>query len=88
MRPPGSDERTLRREAIITALKSLDSTISTIEFLEEPSPPNDRGNSWADVWLFRAGLNVPAEEVSVLVNLKAKRVLHLEHPGTSEEGKT
>ena len=88
MRPPRPDERTVRRESIIPALKSLDSTIRTIEFLEEPSPPNDRGNSWADVWLFRAGLKVPAEEVSVLVNLEAKRVLHLEHPGMSEEGKT
>jgi hypothetical protein len=79
--PP--DERISRREAIKEALKMLDHTITTIEFLEEPSVPNERGNSWADVWLFRAGLRVPPEEISVLVNIEAKRVLQMEHPNNS-----
>lgn len=87
MNPPHADMQLLRREAIKAALQALDRTITTIEFLEEPSPPDKRGNSWADVWLFRAGLNVPPEEVNVLVNLEAKRVLHLEHPETSEQRK-
>jgi hypothetical protein len=77
------DERISRREAIKEALKTLDSTITTIEFLEEPSVPDERGNSWADVWLFRGGLRVPPEEISVLVNIEAKRVLHLKHPSNS-----
>jgi hypothetical protein len=68
------------REAIKEALKMLDSTITSIEFLEEPSPPDERGNCWADVWLFRVGLRVPPEGVSVLVNIEAKRVLQMEHP--------
>ena len=77
------DERMSRREAIQEALKRLDSTITTIEFLEEPSVPDERGNSWADVWLFRGRLRVPPEEISVLVNIEAKRVLQMEHPNNS-----
>jgi hypothetical protein len=77
------DERASRREAIKEALKMLDRTITAIEFLEEPSVPDERGNSWADVWLFRAGLRVPPEEISVLVNIQAKRVLQMEHPNNA-----
>ncbi len=77
------DERISRREAIKEALKTLDRTITTIEFLEEPSVPDERGNSWADVWLFRGGLHVLPEEISVLVNIGAKRVLQMEHPNNS-----
>src|SRR5947208_269640 len=55
------DERTSRREAIKEALKRLDSTITGIEFLEEPQGTDERGNCRADLWLFRGALSVPPE---------------------------
>jgi hypothetical protein len=53
------DKRTLRREAIKEALKGLDSTITTIEFIEDPAPPDAEGNTWGNVWLYRVGSGQP-----------------------------
>jgi hypothetical protein len=78
-RAPKPDKRALRREAIKEALKSLDSTITTIEFIEEPAPADADGNTWGDVWLYRVGSGQPPEQVSAYVHLDSKRILRLEH---------
>ena len=78
-RTPKPDKRTQRREAIKEALKSLDSTITSIEFIEDPAPPDADGNTWGDVWLYRMGSGQKPEQVSAYVNIESKRVLRLEH---------
>ena len=82
-RAPNPDKRTLRREAIKEALRHLDPTITSIEFIADPAPPDAAGNTWGDVWLYRVGSSQKPEQVSILVNVEAKRVLRLEHPDHS-----
>jgi hypothetical protein len=79
-RQPKPDKRTLRREAIKEALKGLDSTITSIECIEDPEPEDAEGNTWGDIWLYRVGSGQPPEQVSAYVNSESKRVLRLEHP--------
>jgi hypothetical protein len=43
------DKRKERRVAIKEALKSLDPTITSIEFIEDPAPPDEAGTTWGDV---------------------------------------
>ncbi len=82
-RVPKPDKRALRREAIKEALRRLDPTITSIEFIDDPTPPDAAGNTWGDVWLYRVGSGQKPEQVSTLVTIEAKRVLRLEHPDHS-----
>jgi hypothetical protein len=50
-RAPKPDKRTQRREAIKEALRSLDATITSVEFIDDPAPADAEGNTWGDVWL-------------------------------------
>jgi hypothetical protein len=78
-RAPKPDKRTQRREAIKEALRGLDPTITSIEFIDDPAPPDEEGNIWGDVWLSRVGSGQPPEQVSAYVHLESRRVLRLEH---------
>jgi hypothetical protein len=78
-RSPKPDKRTQRREVIKEALKSLDATITSIEFIDDPAPPDSSGNTWGDVWLYHVGSGQPPEQVSAYMHLDSKRILRLEH---------
>ncbi len=76
---PKPDKRTLRCEAIKEALRRLDPTITSIEFINDPAPPDEAGTTWGDVWLYRVGSGKPPEQVSTLVHLETKQILRVEH---------
>ena len=83
-RAPKPDKRTLRREAIKEALRRLDPTITSIEFIDDPAPPDAAGTTWGDVWLYRVGSGQKPEQVSALIHLETKHLLRLEHPTLSK----